>query len=121
MNSLQSSHSLTAQWQRIERQLQRNCDQLDVINRHIDVIKCRYERSSRNGNQALQYQLHLQVNVMEGVRAALYEYGVRKAQQMRALWKNLQEHIVASPQNPNNLDQGANDLDRSYEIDSSPN
>ena len=62
-----------------DRKFRASCRQIGVLDRKMDIVKCRYQKASRDKRTALFNSLRLQLATLEGVRQAFYLYACDKA------------------------------------------
>lgn len=73
-------------WSVVEKQLNRTCDQLQVLHCRIETLRIRQQRYANNGScNSSSHCLQMELQVVEGVYAVYYKYGEMKAGQLMEL------------------------------------
>ena len=72
-------------WSVVERQLNRTCDQLQVLHCRIETLRIRQQRYAKKGSCNSSHCLQMELQVTEGVYAVYYKYGEMKAGQLMEL------------------------------------
>ncbi|KAL4223786.1 hypothetical protein ACF0H5_017252 [Mactra antiquata] len=67
-----------------ERQFQRACDQVVLLNGRLRACSVRYKRAKSTNTRSMRYPLRLRLAVVEGIRNMFYEYATKKAREVEA-------------------------------------
>lgn len=86
-----------------ESYFRKACEQVFVLNRHVEETTQRFNDAEVLGNKVLRYNLRLRLSVLEGVRNMFYEFAAKKATEIT----QLQRHIL----NAHDFDVNADDSD----------
>ncbi len=65
-----------------ERQFQRACDQVVLLNGKLEGLQQRYDKARQENHRSFRYNLRLKMASAEGVRNAYYEYACVKAEKI---------------------------------------
>ena len=74
------------------------CDQVVLLNNHIESAQTRFQRVVKNGHQPLRYVLRMKVHSFERVRDMFYAYAHDLATVMNQLQVRIQEEGVVDLQ-----------------------
>ncbi|KAI0224272.1 hypothetical protein LSAT2_024718 [Lamellibrachia satsuma] len=72
-------------WSVIERQLDRTCGQLQILHRRIEELRVRRGRVAKQRRGSYTDRMQMELQVVEGIYFAYYEYGAMKAGQLMQL------------------------------------
>ena len=72
-------------WSVIEKQLDRTCGQLQVLHRRIQELRVRGRCIAKQPRGSYHTCIQMELQVVESIYAAYYEYGTMKAGQLMRL------------------------------------
>ena len=81
----QVQHTSAKSWSVIERQLDRTCGQLQVLHRRIEELRVRRGRVTKQRHVSYTDCVQMELQVVEGIYSAYYEYGAMKADHLMQL------------------------------------
>lgn len=65
-----------------EKRLHKTCDQMEMLQSRISLLRSRHQRASKKTCMAVAESLRLQLSVLEGVYAVYYSYAETQCQQL---------------------------------------
>lgn len=87
--SANSYTSLRRQLISTESFFRKSCEQVFVLNRHVQETTRRFNSSDHKGNKVLRYSLRLRLSVLEGVRNMYYEFAAKQAAEIVELQRRI--------------------------------
>ena len=78
-----------ADLQDAETKFRKACDQILLLNKHMDDFKDRYSQAKNDNYRGFRYILRLKLSVIEGVRNMYYDFAYMKAEKVAALRQDL--------------------------------
>ena len=90
-NMAEASAEIRQKIQTIDGRFQRACDQIVILNRHLDNLQLRYDRAHRDNLRTFRYSLRIKLSATEGVRNMFVEYASAVADELMELQCQLLE------------------------------
>ena len=69
----------------LDRKFRMSCHHIRMLNRQIEMIQVRYDRSFSSGQGTFRYSHRLKLATYEGMRNMYYEYACRRADQLEQI------------------------------------
>ena len=89
----------------MERKFHRACNQIVLLNRHIDNLQLRYDRAHRDNRRTFRYSLRIKLSALEGVRNMYVEFASMKADELMDLQCQLLEQTTLSAEDSESEDE----------------
>ncbi len=78
-------HQLFQEFQTLDRKFHKACEQIRLLNRHINDLQTRYDKAFRNNQRSFRYSLRLKLATYESVRNMYHEYARRRAEELEII------------------------------------
>ncbi len=78
-------HQLFQDFKVLDRKFHKACDQIRLLNRHINNLQTRYDRAFHANQRSFKYNLRLKLTTYEGVRNMYQEYARRRAEELEIM------------------------------------
>lgn len=76
----------------VEKKLHKVCDQMTILHMKIQNLQIRYQRTRHTPDSPLNHSLSMQLNVLQSMYNAYYQYAAKQTQQLMVLYSpELQE------------------------------
>ena len=72
-------------FQHLDRKFHLSCHHIKLLNRQIEMIQVRYDRSFSAGRRSFRYSHRLKLATYEGMRNMYYEHACRCADQLEKI------------------------------------
>lgn len=76
-----------------ERRFRKSCEQVIVLNHHVEEATKRFHDADRADNKISRYNIRLRLSVLEGVRNMYYEYAAKMASDIVDLQRRIMDVI----------------------------
>ena len=90
-NNRQSKTSVTLK--EVEKRLHRVCDQMTILHTKIQNLRLRYQRTRHTPGSPLNQSLSMQLNVLQGMYNAYYQYAAKQTQELMILYSPELEQV----------------------------
>ena len=78
----------------IEKRFLLCCQQITLVDQHLDALQIRYIRASQDLNRSRRYILRLQIATVEGVRNIYYQYAKIKGSEIAKMRRDMFDEDV---------------------------
>ena len=73
------------EFQTLDRKFHKACEQIRLLNKHINDLQSRYDRAFHTNQRSFRYSLRLKLTTYEGVHNMYHEYAKRRAEELESM------------------------------------